>query len=96
MGGLPPGDLHPRGLHPVGVGSPSRGSEVCIQGEWSASRGMGSASGGMGSASGGRKSASGEGGLHPGGVDQTPLRDTVKKRAVRILLECILVECFIS
>ena len=41
-------------------------------------------------------SASGEGGsLHPGGCWQTApdriLRDTVNERAVRILLECILV-----
>ena len=38
------------------------------------------------------------GGLHPGGVGHTPLeihgivRDTVNKRAVLILLECILVQ----
>ena len=39
-----------------------------------------------------------QGGLHPGGVGHTPLeihgilRDTVNKRAVLILLECILVQ----
>ena len=45
-----------------------------------------------------------QGGLHPGeGVGQTPphelhgiLRDTVNKRAVRILLECFLVGMYIN
>ena len=56
----------------------------------------GSASGGGGSASN-RGSAS-KGGLHSGGVGQTHPnrvpRDTVNARAVRILLECILVSYF--
>ena len=78
--GLHLGDLHPeRCLPPVG----------------STSRGGGSASRGRGSAS--RGCVCIQWGCASRGVGQTPspetygiLRDTVNKRAVRILLECIL------
>ena len=104
-GGLHLGDLHPGGLHP-GRGSASR-KGICIQGGLHPGGGVGvSIQGvciqeeGWGSASKGSAS----GGLHPGGrgsasegwADPRPraLRDMVNKRAVRILLECILVMGF--
>ena len=65
---------------------------VGIQGRGSASKGRGSASKGVWSAS--RRSASREG-LHPGDLSRLPPPphswDTVNKRTIRILLECILV-----
>ena len=78
-----------------GKGSALGGRKVCLGREGSALGGRGLPwEGGLhaGGLQGGRRSSWGGGGLH-GGADPPPHhdRDTVNRRSVRILLECILV-----
>ena len=94
QGGLHPrreGSRHPVGLHQRGRGSASKGDGVCIR--------EGLQLGGEVCIHGVWVCIHGEGSASGGGWADTPyriLRDTVNERAVRILLECIIVSYLFS